>query len=128
MRTVTLGERLRMLRQKKSKSIEEAAHDLEISFSLLAMYERDERVPPTHRLIRMAEYYGTTVAYLLGEVDVPDREALQVVALHYSPRRDDPTAPLPDHIRRRIREIQDELGRLVDEIDETQAQANQTNQ
>jgi len=109
-----------MLRQKKSKSIEEAAHDLEISFSLLAMYERDERVPPTHRLMRMAEYYGTTVAFLLGEVDVPDPEALQLVALHYSPRRDNPGAPLPEHVRRRIREIQDELGRLADEIEDKQ--------
>lgn len=54
-----IGQRL--IRLRKNKQREAVAHDLGISLSALAMYERGERVPRDEVKIKIANYYGTTV-------------------------------------------------------------------
>src|SRR5690606_33252564 len=67
----SLGERLRRLRQERDRSQEQVARDLNLSFSIISAYERNERQPPVDKLQMLAKYYDTTVAYLLGESDDP---------------------------------------------------------
>lgn len=66
-----LGKRLRELRKEKKKTLNQVAKELNISLSALAMYERDERIPPTDKLHFLADYYDVSVDYLLGRTDHP---------------------------------------------------------
>lgn len=61
-------ERLKNLRGKKS--LQEVAHDLEISRATLGYYENGDRKPDTEILIRIAKYYNVSSDYLLGLTDV----------------------------------------------------------
>lgn len=56
------GRRLRELRG--DKTIETVAHEVGISPSALAMYERGERNPRDDLKVTFASYYGVTVADL----------------------------------------------------------------
>lgn len=58
---IQIGCKLRELRQKKNKTIDEAAHDLNISVSAIGMYESGKRIPRDEIKIRIAEYYKVPV-------------------------------------------------------------------
>ena len=67
---MSIGLKLKALRQAKKKTIQQAADEMNITKSALAMYERDERVPRDEIKIRIAQYYGESVTFLffnLGE-------------------------------------------------------------
>lgn len=53
------GSKLRALRG--DKTIEKVAEDLEISYSALAMYEHEDRIPRDDVKVKIADYYHTTV-------------------------------------------------------------------
>lgn len=55
---MSIGLKLKALRQAKKKTQQQAADDLGITKSALAMYERDERIPRDEVKIRIARYYG----------------------------------------------------------------------
>ena len=59
---MSTGAKLRELRGHKSQ--QEAADDIGITKSALAMYERDERVPRDEVKVRIANYYGVSVMFL----------------------------------------------------------------
>lgn len=61
---MSIGAKLKELRAKKKKSQQQAADDLNITKSSLAMYERDARIPRDEVKVRIAEYYGVTVQAL----------------------------------------------------------------
>ena len=61
---MSIGAKLKALRAKKKKSQQQAADDLNITKSSLAMYERDARIPRDEVKVRIAEYYGVTVQAL----------------------------------------------------------------
>ena len=61
---MSIGTKLKALRAKKKKSQQQAADDLHITKSSLAMYERGARIPRDEVKIRIAEYYGETVQSL----------------------------------------------------------------
>ncbi|MCK8825491.1 helix-turn-helix domain-containing protein [Fuchsiella alkaliacetigena] len=64
------GERLRKLRKEVNLNQEEVADDLDISSSSLGGYEREERWPTNKELlVKIADYYGVSVDYLLGRTD-----------------------------------------------------------
>ncbi|REK64411.1 MAG: transcriptional regulator [Cohnella sp.] len=69
---MTLGKRLRERRESMGKTQIDAARDLGISNVQLSRYESDARKPEPEMLIRFAEYYRTTVDYLLGRTDEAD--------------------------------------------------------
>ena len=58
---MSIGTKLKALRAEKKKSQQQAADDLKISKSALAMYERDDRIPRDEVKVRIAAYYGETV-------------------------------------------------------------------
>lgn len=57
--TQTAGEKLKMLRGKKSRF--KVAADLGISYSSYIKYERNERTPSDKTKTKIAKYFGTTV-------------------------------------------------------------------
>lgn len=61
---MSIGMKLKALRNGKKKTQQEAADDLKITKSALAMYEKDNRVPRDEVKIRIAAYYGESVESL----------------------------------------------------------------
>ncbi len=59
---MSTGAKLKELRGAKTQM--EAATEIGISKSALAMYERDERVPRDEIKVRIAEYYGVSLTFL----------------------------------------------------------------
>lgn len=64
MNSKHIGEILVELRNKKGKTVTEAAKDLNISVSALSMYENGERIPRDNIKIRIAKYYNESVAVI----------------------------------------------------------------
>ena len=56
---MTAGQKMRELRGSKTK--EEVANAINVTFSSYVKYERDERVPRDEVKIRIANYFGSTV-------------------------------------------------------------------
>ena len=67
----TLGQRLRKLRMDKGISVEEVGRLLNIGFSSIAKYERDEQLPPADKLKMLGDFYGVSVDYILGHEPWP---------------------------------------------------------
>lgn len=61
VKCVSVGMKLKALRAGKKKTQQEAANELKITKSALAMYEKDNRVPRDEIKTRIAAYYGESV-------------------------------------------------------------------
>lgn len=63
---------LRLLR--KSKGYTQIALQMKtgIEQSLLSKFESGERVPPTETLVRLADFYGVSVDYILCRTENPE--------------------------------------------------------
>ena len=61
--------RLKELREDRDLSQAELAKDLEVGTGSVGMWESTDRVPPSKKLIKIAEYFGCTTDYLLGYSD-----------------------------------------------------------
>lgn len=66
---MTLGQRLRSLREKKGVTRKQASYESGVSASALEYYETDRAEPTASRIIWLAQYYGVTTDYLLGVDD-----------------------------------------------------------
>ena len=60
MNTKKMGEKLKNLRG--TRSIAEVARDIGMSQSAISMYESGERVPRDNIKVKLANYYGSSVA------------------------------------------------------------------
>lgn len=67
---MSLGERLSQLRNAKDLTQEEAAKLLNISRSRIALYETNRRDIDTDTLRRLADFYNTTIDYLVGRDNI----------------------------------------------------------
>lgn len=65
----SFGKKLRECRQDKQLSQSELARRLQIHHSIIGKYERDEVKPTIDVVKNIASVLGTTVGYLLGEVE-----------------------------------------------------------
>lgn len=63
---MTLGERLRLLRESKKLNQIDLAQALGIPNQSVSNYERDYRKPPFDLLQKFADFYGISMDYLLG--------------------------------------------------------------
>lgn len=61
-----LFERLRLLRKEQNLPQEKTAAEIGVGFSTYRRYETGERVPDADVLIRIADFYGVTLDYLVG--------------------------------------------------------------
>lgn len=59
------------LRKKHGRTQAVVAEYLGVARNTYSRYETGEREPDFETLIKLAEYFGTTVSYLIGESDDP---------------------------------------------------------
>lgn len=64
-----IKERLKTLRNEKGINQRELAKDLKLSASTIGMYETGQRTPDAETLERIADYFNTTVDFLLCRTD-----------------------------------------------------------
>lgn len=72
-----LAGRLRQLRREKNLLQKDIADYLGITTSAYGFYEQSKREPDKYTLERLADFFGTTVDYLLGRTDsreIPDKK------------------------------------------------------
>lgn len=67
-----MENRLKQLR--KSRGYTQIALQMQtgIEQALLSKFETGERVPPTETLVRLADFYGVSIDYLLCRTDNPN--------------------------------------------------------
>lgn len=63
--------RLKELRRAKGISQLKLAMDLNTNQNTISRYETGEREPGINDLIKLADYFNTTVDYLIGRTDKP---------------------------------------------------------
>ena len=63
--------RIRELREDRDWSQANVAKELNCSQQVYSNYELGQRDIPTEVLLRLADFYGTSVDYLLGRTDEP---------------------------------------------------------
>lgn len=68
----TFKERLRQLRKSKKLNQTELAKELDVSKSLISMYESGQRTPPIDTLELITDYFNVDFAYILGQSDIPN--------------------------------------------------------
>lgn len=64
------SKRLRNLRENKGVNQEKLGAILGLSASTIGMYEQGRRQPDNDTLIKMADFFGVSVDYLLGKTEV----------------------------------------------------------
>ena len=63
--------RIRDCREDRDLTQRQMAAYLHCDQSLYSKYERGERDVPLHVMIRLADYYHTSIDYLIGRTDNP---------------------------------------------------------
>lgn len=76
MKRLSFGERLRKLREEKSKTTiihqKDVAEALGLSARAYCRYENDDRQPDLFTLARICKYFDISSDYLIGLTDVPE--------------------------------------------------------
>ena len=75
---MTLGERIKKLREDKGKTQLDISKVLGTTYQTVYKYEKDIAVPPADALVKLADYFNVTTDYLLGR-DFKN-EKLQIAA------------------------------------------------
>lgn len=65
-----LPSRLKRLREEKGLTQRQFAEQFQISPSTIALYELGKRTPDAETLKRLADFFDTSVDYLLGRTDI----------------------------------------------------------
>ncbi|MBQ8914888.1 MAG: helix-turn-helix transcriptional regulator [Clostridia bacterium] len=65
--------RIRDLREDRDLNQTQVAKMLDMSQTGYSKYETGENDIPTAVLIKLAQFYNTSIDYLLGETDIPKR-------------------------------------------------------
>ena len=72
--------RMKLLREEKGISMKEAAFKLGIPYTTYVNYEKGAREPNSEMLIEIANFYNTSIDYLLGKTDTRiDERVLDIV-------------------------------------------------
>lgn len=66
-----MENRLRQLRKAKGYTQIKVQMETGVEQALLSKYENGERIPPTDTLVKLADFYGVSVDYLLHRTDNP---------------------------------------------------------
>ena len=62
--------RIRDMREDRDLTQQQVGEAINVPQRTYAYYESGQRTIPPHILIRLADFYGTSVDYLLGRTDV----------------------------------------------------------
>lgn len=77
---MNLGDQLRQLRNIKKVNQSEVAEFLNIDRSTYGKYETGDSSPDYDKLIKLADYFGVSIDYLLGRTDI--KKAPETIAAH----------------------------------------------
>lgn len=66
----TFSERILLLREERRLSQASAAVEMGINTRTYQRYEAGEREPAISTLVRMADFYGVSLDYLVGRSDI----------------------------------------------------------
>ena len=69
---MALESRLKQLRRERKLTQIAVQMQTGIEQALISKFESGERVPPTETLIRLADFYGVSMDYLVGRTDNPN--------------------------------------------------------
>lgn len=69
---INFGLRLKQLRERKRLSQIELANILEVSNGSISKWERNERQPDYETLEKIADFFNTSIDYLLGRSETKD--------------------------------------------------------
>lgn len=64
-----IGDKIKKLREENGLMQQDVCNTLDIEQSTLANYENNRRVPKTDILIKIANYYGVSLDFLVGMTD-----------------------------------------------------------
>ena len=118
---------LEVLRKEMGLNMKEAATEMKIPYTTYVSYEKGDREPNSEMLIRLAEFYNTTIDYLLGRSDEIHSADTALLKHTFSSKK---ASPLSDEAmklaqdydnldtwgRQAVRELADtELSRMADE-------------
>lgn len=62
--------RLRFLRNEKGESLEKIAKHLNLTIQTISNYETEKRDMTPDTILKLADYFGVSIDYLLGKTDV----------------------------------------------------------
>ena len=100
---MTFGEKLQTLRHRAGMSQDTLAEQLEVSRQAVSKWERDEAMPETEKVVRIAQLFGVSIDHLL--LDPPAQ------AEEPQPQYQPPTyAPRNNHYRSQLRRHGYKLG------------------
>ena len=74
-----VGEKLKKLRKARGLSQEDLANDLNVSRQSISKWELGESLPDTNHLIRVSDYFGVSLDYLLRDKDLSEIKQQVVV-------------------------------------------------
>jgi transcriptional regulator with XRE-family HTH domain len=67
-----IGERLRKLREERGLLQRQLADILKLTQQTISLYESNQREPDAETLKKIADFFNTTIDYLLGRTDDPN--------------------------------------------------------
>lgn len=83
-------EKLRELRKEKGISLKELGAEVGVAESTMSLYENGKRQPDYETLLKLAEYFGVSVDYLLRGNDNFDRLPEELVILNRNAKKMSP--------------------------------------
>ena len=81
--------RIKELRNKKGVSMRTAAHDLGIPYTTYVNYEHGTREPNSEMLIKLADYYRTSIDYMIGRDLIASYDATDHQSTPHRQKTDD---------------------------------------
>ena len=83
-------EKLKELRKEKGISLKELGSIVGVAECTMSLYENGKRQPDYETLLKLAEYYGVSVDYILRGDDESERLPEELVILNRSARKMSP--------------------------------------
>jgi transcriptional regulator with XRE-family HTH domain len=72
-----IGDRLKMLRHEKELAMRDMAEMFQLSISAWNKYEKNESEPNISNMIKMADFFGVSLDFLLGRTNIRDSNLIR---------------------------------------------------
>lgn len=83
-----LGDKIRTLRKEKRVTQQELANAIDVVQSTIGMIESGKKTGSTQTLLKIADFFGVTVDYLLSEDDKKNEEDVTQIKLSKKAEKD----------------------------------------
>lgn len=70
-----IGQRLKDLREKRGLSLAAVGRAIGVTGQAVGRYESEKDLPGGQILLKLAQFFGVSTAYVLGQVDDPTRNS-----------------------------------------------------